>query len=203
MKKLFAAAACCFLYSFLSAQIQFGLKGGANLADVRYLNDGNTKARVGWNAGILAEIPIQQNLFIRPELLYSGKGFGFSAIGTGSAGSEKLNYITVPVLGGYRPNATTEILIGPEFGFLRKAVSKSLGITEDRTAFYRHFDIGFDLGFAYNVSKVFGAEVRYNYGFKDLVNVVYTDPNNGNFQGQGKNGANSVLQFGLYYLFSQ
>ena len=193
---------CCFLCSFLSAQIQFGLKGGVNLADVRYLNDGNTKARVGWNAGILAEMPIQENLFIRPELLYSSKGFAFSARGTSSAGSEKLNYISVPVLGGYRPTAKSEILIGPEFGFLRKAVSKSSGITEDRTDFYRHFDIGFDLGFAYNFTKVAGAEVRYNYGFKDLVNVVYTN-DNGDIQGQGKNGANSVLQFGLYYLFGQ
>lgn len=113
----------------------------------------------------------------------------------------KLNYITVPVLAGYRFNSKSAILAGPEFSFLYKAVSTSSGISEAITYSYRRFDVGFDLGFAYNFSKAFGAEVRYNYGFKDLVNVVYYNDND-NITGQGKNGANSVLQFSLYYVLS-
>jgi hypothetical protein len=123
-------------------------------------------------------------------------------MGTSSAGSVRLNYIAIPILFGYRFNDKSTLLAGPEFGFLRKAVSKSLGITDDRTNFYRHFDIGFDLGLAYNISKVVGAEVRYNYGFKDLVNVVSLDQN-GNITGQGKSGANRVFQFGLFYMLGQ
>ena len=111
----------------------------------------------------------------------------------------KLNYISVPVLFGYRPDSKSEILLGPEFGFLRKAVSKSLGIREEMTYLYRHFDVGFDLGVAYNISRVFGAEARYNHGFKDLVNVVIVD-DNGDITGQGKNGANRVFQFGLFFM---
>ena len=202
MQKIIFLITCFFSFSFSFAQMQLGLKGGVNLATTRYINDDNSKARVGWNAGLLAEIPVQDNLLIRPELLYSSKGFAFNAIGTASAGSVKLNYIAVPVLGGYRPNAKSEILIGPEFGFLRKAVSKSSGISEDMTGFYRRFDVGFDLGFAYNFTKFIGAEVRYNYGFKDLQNVVYLN-DKGDITGQGKNGANRVFQFGLYYLFGQ
>lgn len=190
-----------FFFSFVIsyAQIQFGLKGGLNLANVRYINTDNSKARVGWNAGALAEIPVQDNLLIRPELQYSSKGFGFSARGTNSAGSVRLNYIAVPVLFGYRFNTKSEILLGPELGFLSKAVSKSSGISNDMTNSFRHFDVGFDLGLAYNFTKVLGAEVRYNYGFKDLVNVVYIN-DNGDISGQGKNGANSVLQVGLFYM---
>lgn len=199
MKNIFLFSLGFFFLSSSDAQIQFGVKGGINFATVRYINTDNSKARVGWNAGALAEIPIQDNLLIRPELLYSSKGFAFSAVGTGSSGSLKLNYIAVPVLFGYHFNRKSEILAGPEFGFLRKAVSKSLGITNDRTNFYRRFDVGFDLGLAYNITKVFGAEVRYNYGFKDLVNVVYMN-DNGDITGQGKNGANSVLQLGLFYM---
>ncbi len=67
------------------------------------------------------------------------------------------------------------------------------------TNFYRHFDIGFDLGIAYHISKALGAEARYNYGFKDLVNVVFENEN-GDITGQGKNGANRVFQFGLFYM---
>jgi len=202
MQKFIFFTICFFSFNFSFAQIQVGLKGGVNLASTQYINDDNSKARVGWNAGFLAEIPVQDNLLIRPELLYSSKGFAFNARGTGSAGSVKFNYIAVPVLVGYRPNAKSEILIGPEFGFLRKAVSKSLGISNDMTGFYRRFDVGIDLGFAYNFTKVTGAEARYNYGFKDLENVVYYN-NDGSIAGQGKNGANRVFQFGLYYLFGQ
>lgn len=201
MQKIILFIVCFFSVNLCFSQVQFGLKGGANLATVRYIAADNSKARLGWNAGALAEIPVQDNLLIRPELLYSSKGFGFNAIGSGRAGSVKLNYITVPILGGYRLSSKTELLAGPEFGILRKAVSKSSGISEDMTYAYRRFDIGFDLGFAYNFSKVLGAEVRYNYGFKDLVNVVYIN-DNGDINGQGKNGANSVLQLGLYYFFT-
>ena len=199
MKNYFLISICFLLSSASHAQIQFGLKGGFNLANVRYIDTDNSKARVGWNAGVLAEIPIQDNILVRPEVQYSSKGFAFSARGTSTSGSVRLNYISVPVLFGYRPNMKSEILLGPEFGFLRKAVSKSSGISENLTSSFRHFDVGFDLGLAYNISKVFGFEVRYNYGFKDLVNVVYMN-DNGDITGQGKNGANSVLQFGLFYM---
>ncbi|MCW3106116.1 MAG: PorT family protein [Segetibacter sp.] len=191
------------LYATLSlAQVDFGVKGGVNLATVRYLNDDNSKARLGFNVGALAEIPVQENIFIRPEILYSSKGFAYSATQTSREGSLRLNYINVPVLFGYRPVKNTAIMAGPEIGFLQKAVSKSQGFTTNMTNFYRHFDVGFDLGASYNFSNVFGLEARYNYGFKDLVNVVVTD-NNGNVIGQGKTGANSVLQLGFYYFLSK
>jgi hypothetical protein len=93
-------------------------------------------------------------------------------------------------------------MVGPEFGFLQKAVSKSQGISSDMSGFYRHFDVGVDVGVAYNFSKVFGVEARYNYGFKDLVNVVYLN-DNGNVTAQGKDGANSVMQVGFFYSLSQ
>ncbi len=202
MKKIILFIVPLFFLKFTYAQVQFGLKGGVNLATVRYIFTDNSKARAGWNAGLLAEMPIQDNLFIRPELQYSSKGFGFSARGINSAGSVKLNYIAIPVLFGYRPNSKSELLLGPEFSFLRKAVSKSSGISNDITSSFRRFDVGFDLGVAYNITKVFGAEVRYNYGFKDLQNVVFINEK-GDITGQGKNGANSVLQFGIYYMFSQ
>ena len=199
MKKYFFICLAFFFLSSSYAQVRLGLKGGLNLATVRYISADNSRARVGWNAGGLAEITIQNDLLIRPELLYSSKGFAFSATGASNKGSLKLNYISVPVLFGYRPDSKSEIFLGPEFGFLRKAVSKSLGIRGEMTNFYRRFDVGFDLGFAYNITKVFGAEARYNYGFKDLVNVVYVN-DNGDITGQGRNGANRVFQFGLFYM---
>lgn len=190
-----------FLFSlfFSNAQpVQIGIKGGLNLAEVAGINTDYGKARLGWNAGLFTQIPVQDNLLIRPELLYSSKGAAYSASANSSEGSLRLNYISVPVLFGYRPTPKASILVGPEFGFLAKAVSKSQGITTDMTGF-RHLDIGVDLGVTYNLSRYFGMEARYNYGFKDLVNAVYLDTN-GNIAGQGKTGANRVIQLGVYYL---
>lgn len=191
-----------FCTSLLFSQVNYGVKGGLNLATVKYLNDDNTKARIGFNVGAFAEVLLQDNLFLRPELLYSSKGFGYSANQYNREGVLKLNYINVPVVFGFRPSRNTALMAGPEIGFLQKAVSKSQGIKTDMTSFYRHFDVGFDLGAKYNFNKYVGVEARYNYGFKDLVNVVTTD-SNGNVSGQGKTGANSVLQVGLYYYLSQ
>lgn len=202
MKQIFVFIVTAVYASVSFAQADYGIKGGANLATVRYINDDNSKARLGFNIGALAQIPVQENLFVRPEFLYSSKGFGYSATQSSREGSLRLNYINVPLLVGYRPGTKTAIMAGPEIGFLQKAVSKSQGITTDMTNFYRHFDVGFDLGFAYNFDKAFGIEGRYNYGFKDLINVVITD-NSGNVIGQGKTGANSVLQVGFYYFLSQ
>jgi hypothetical protein len=202
MKHKFLTIIGLLLSAFSYSQTQFGLKGGLNFATVRYINTDNSKARLGWNAGVYAEIPMQEDIFIRPEAQYSSKGFGYSATGNSREGSLRLNYIAVPVLFGYRPAQKVALMVGPEFGFLQKAVSKSQGISSDMSGFYRHFDVGVDVGVAYNFSKVFGVEARYNYGFKDLVNVVYLN-DNGNVTAQGKDGANSVMQVGFFYSLSQ
>lgn len=202
MKKATAFFVTIVFITVSHSQVQYGIKGGLNLATVRYINTDNSKARLGWNIGLMAEVAVQKNVFLRPEFSYSSKGFGYSATAASSEGTLRLNYINIPLLAGYRPSRNTSLMAGPEVGFLQKAVSKSQGITNDMTNFYRHFDVGFDLGFAYNFSPVVAVEARYNYGFKGLVNVIITD-NSGNVIGQGKTGANSVLQFGLVYSLSQ
>jgi hypothetical protein len=201
MKSLFFLLVATVFATVSFSQVQFGLKGGINLATVRGLNEGNSKARVGYHLGALAEIG-NADLFIRPEFLYSSKGFGYSATESSSEGTLRLNYLNLPVLFGFRPAHNTVLLAGPELGFLQKAVSISKGIRSDMTGFYRHFDVGFDLGAAYEFTRSVGIEARYNYGFKDLVNVVITD-NAGNVIGQGKTGANSVIQVGLYFFLDK
>lgn len=202
MKNVYLLILASLISTFCFSQIEFGVKGGLNLATVRYINTENSKARLGWNTGIMVQVPLNQDLFVQPELLYSSKGFGYNAIGFGNKGSVRLNYIAVPILVGFRPFNKTSFLVGPEFGFLRKAVSRSQDITTDISNSFRNFDLGIDLGVEYNINNSFGLDFRYNYGFKNLVNVVFTDQN-GNITGQGKNGANRVFQVGIHYWLSK
>src|SRR3954464_4461015 len=78
MKTLFSFLLATIITGVSFSQVQFGLKGGINLATVRALNEDNSKARLGYYIGGLGEIG-HYDLFIRPELIYSSKGFGYSA----------------------------------------------------------------------------------------------------------------------------
>jgi hypothetical protein len=71
MQKIILFIAFVLSFAISYAQVQFGLKGGLNLATVKYINADNSKARLGWNAGLLAEVPVQEGLLVRPEVLYS------------------------------------------------------------------------------------------------------------------------------------
>jgi hypothetical protein len=186
----------------INAQVKYGIKAGGNVASVRYIEEDISRARLGVHAGVAVEAAIAPQVFVRPELLYTSKGFGFKATAANMAGSQRLNYISVPVLLGYYATERLSFLAGPEFSYLRKAVARSQGITTDYTNFYRRFDMGVNVGVAYNLNSQFSLEGRYTHGFKDLVNTIYTD-NTGNLTGQGKNGANRVLQFGVVWWLSE
>lgn len=195
-------AFCILLIAFTTqAQVKYGTKAGGNLASVRYIDEDISKARLGIYAGLAFEIPVATQLVLRPEAMYSSKGFGFKASADNMGGSQRLNYIDVPIMAGFYPTKKLCLLAGPEFGYLMKAVTRSQGIKEDNTSFYRRFDVGFDLGAAYNFNKQLSVEGRYNYGFKDLANVVFTDTQ-GNVTGQGHSGANRVMQLGVIWWLS-
>src|SRR4051794_33716715 len=100
MKKHLLIAIVLLSFSYANSQVQFGIKGGINLASVKYISTENSKARLGWNAGGVFKIPIDNHFFIQPEVQYSSKGYAYSATATTFEGSMRLNYVAVPALGG-------------------------------------------------------------------------------------------------------
>lgn len=179
------------------AQVQAGLKAGLSLASVYIEGDEDSRARTAFHAGGLLNIGLPNKLFLQPELLYSVKGKRTLATAFNNEARLSLNYITVPLLVGYRYTNNFAVALGPEFGFLTSANSKFNGINNDVSTFYRKFDAGVDLSLVYSFTKEAGLDLRYNYGFKDLINGVFTDAY-GNVVGQGRLGANRVLQVGFY-----
>lgn len=198
MKRIVCLALLLILIKAPHAQVQAGLKAGLNLANVYVEGDEDSRARAALHAGALLNIALPNKLFLQPELLYSVKGRRTLATAANNEAKLSLAYITVPLLVGYRYTKNFAIALGPEFGFLTGANSKFNGINNDVSAFYRKFDAGLDLALAYSFTKDLGLDVRYNYGFKDLINGVFTDAY-GNVVGQGRIGANRVLQVGLCY----
>ena len=199
MKRILLSFFTFLIFSGSYAQVHVGLKAGLNLANVRNEGQVNNKARIGFYAGGVLQSALADNLFVQPELLYSVKGY--RALATASTGEAlvSLNYIALPVLLNYQPTEKLSLLAGPEVGFLSSAKSRLEGYTYNVSNSYRKIDLGMDLGLSYKLTNSIGADLRYNYGIKDLMHIVYTDQN-GNINGQGKAGANQVLQLGLYYL---
>lgn len=192
--------------SFLSAhsfgQVSFGVKTGLNFNNAKNVGSEENKIKLGLNSGAFAEIGINSKFLIRPEVLYSIKGFKFPATPFNSKGSLSLDYVSIPILGGYRLNESFAILLGPEFNFLTGANSKFDGTDHDVSKNFKKFDMAIDLGAAYYISYGLGVELRYSYGFEDLADVIYTDAL-GNEIRRGRTGGNRVLQLGFFYKFSK
>lgn len=176
-------------------QTQFGVKAGLNFANVDYNAPSAKNFRLGLNGGLLTEFRMSNKILVRPEILYSIKGYKFK-----SGGTISLNYVSIPILGGFRPNDKVAILLGPELSILTTASSKSKDGYHDLSRYYRNFDFAIDLGAIYNIKNGLGAELRYSYGFKDLSDVMMTDEF-GRDIGKATIGRNLVLQIGLFYKF--
>ncbi len=125
-------------------QVNFGFKTGMNISNLKF-DYTETKAVAQFNAGIVSEITLSDKFFIRPELLYSEKGWKVTDIST------KLKYINLPVLGGYRLFPNCAILLGPEVGYLLGARRKPAA--PDFTLPYEKFDYGVALGGSYVIVK--------------------------------------------------
>ena len=72
-----AVAAMLVLPSPAAAGVRFGIKGGANIANVNGNfgdNIGDWKSTVGFCAGIFVELNLGRILTIQPEVLYTMKG---------------------------------------------------------------------------------------------------------------------------------
>jgi hypothetical protein len=181
-----------------SSQVTFGVKSGMNIATTKGLI-AYPKNRIGWYAGGVMLIPIQKKFFFQPELLFSAKGCRARDLSDGSMDAIRLDYINAPILFGYQIDLKTSIVIGTELGYLIKATSHSgnaiAGKNFDITNRFPHkFDISIATGIAYDITKVIGAEVRYNFG----LNGFYMSDAVGARPVEYK-AANRVFQLGLYY----
>jgi hypothetical protein len=78
MKKVYVAvAAAMIIASGASAQTRFGIEGGVNLNNLADHYEGETTSnqiKVGFHAGVLADIGISDHFSVAPALRYSMKG---------------------------------------------------------------------------------------------------------------------------------
>lgn len=188
MKKVlfvFAIAAASFA---ANAQTTFGVKAGANLANLKVSSSGfnlSFDSKIGLNAGGFATIPVASNINIQPEAVFSMEG-------AESEGTKfNLNYVNVPVLFQYHSSGFYGET-GPQLGLLMSAKATEDGDTEDMKEAFETINLSWAIGAGYRLSNGLGFNARYNLGLSNISKTEDSD------EGTLKS---NVFQFGLTFTF--
>lgn len=137
-------------------KINFGIKGGLNIAQVKGLDAQGSDRITDYNFGFQVEMPISEKFSFQPELLYSGQG-----------SSINLNYLNMPLMGKYYLTKGFSLEAGPQVGYLLSAKNNNTNV---KSSFHKFdFGVNFGLGFKLENGLNFGA--RYNLGLSDINNV--------------------------------
>lgn len=227
MKKALLLIVAVFAFSFANAQgFKFGVKGGVNLSTFTGGDKesifGDPDYKTSYHFGIIPGYQFDDFWGIKPEILYSSKGYQLTyTLPTSNVNvpggtdhyNEKtnLNYISVPLL--LNINAGPVYFeLGPEFAYML-AVTQELKIetrnanddkvgeskdeehTEKDDLGVNSFDFGYVAGIGVNLPAGFGLGARYNGGFMSIFDIK--DPTNGD----DINVKNSTFMFSLNYTF--
>lgn len=182
-------------------QTLLGVKGGANLT--KGIFDGSTtNYALNYHAGLISQIHLTNKIGLDIELLYSRKGWKIPNDALNHNERVNLTYLNLPILLNYKVIEKLSVYAGPEFGYkINETGNKAAPILE-----YEKFDFGITFGARYTLYSKLGIDLRYVYGFKDLIKsqVIYTDQY-GNPTTSGArliDGSNRAFMLGVYYLFN-
>ncbi len=156
---------------------KLGIKGGVNLSNLYTNNVKDENAKVGFNAGLFAKIPIVTGVSIQPELLYTTKGaqLTYDNILQGSGKYRfNLNYIETPLLMVFNVTKNVNINGGAYAAYLTSAKIKDVdnngdvnGVRDLNAENFNRFDWGLVGGIGFDIENLtIGA--RYNYGLREI-----------------------------------
>ncbi len=168
MKKLIIIALGVICFSYIQAQVSFGIKGGLNLASQSVSGSGislDEKLKPGIHFGVYSTIMFSEHLGLQPELLYSIQGTKFDAQDDASF---NFNYVNVPILLRYDINKFINIHAGPQLGILTSAKSDDGTNEEDVKDYIKSADVAAAFGLGVDLPFGLNFSLRYNLGLLDV-----------------------------------
>ena len=130
----------------------------------------------GWQAGVFAELQLNDQLGIQPELLFSWNAYKkaddfmtyYNNSGRSSADNDiKLGYVSVPLLLKYHVNKTFSILVGPQYNH---KVYEDENLLKSGKAAFKDYEVSANAGVQVNIGTV-GLYGRYNWGLSNVNEV--------------------------------
>lgn len=153
----------------------------------------NTKYKLGYQGGLMADLRLTDHLALHPELLYVLKGSDFEA----AARNRRLTYLDMPVLVRYYTGAAFSgnsfyAEAGPQASYLLTAKN------EDKKSVKAEFNtwaLNFVLGAGYRLGNGLSLGLRYDVGVTDIYQPVpaATSFGRGDFQQNTKSDVFSLL----------
>lgn len=190
MKKLVILVLTTGVFFTASAQIQFGVKAGANFATLSGNGSEGATTKVDFHGGGFVHIPLVNSFFLQPELVYSRQGA--KATSDGVVFNINQNYLNIPVLAKYQHSSGLYGETGPQLGFLLAANVSAQGSSQDVKSSYKSTDFSWAFGVGYKIPLMnAGIDARYNLG---LSNIAATEVS-------GYSVKNNVFQLGVFYMF--
>lgn len=139
-----------FYNSTLSAQTEFGIKGGINITFFNITEGGfgpNAETEIGYYGGVFVDFKIDKGFHFQPELLYIG--------------IDEFQFLNAPLYLKYDIDYNLHILVGPSLNYFFDF-------------FTNKFKVRADLSFAYDFSSKFNVHLKYTIGFEELApNVLF------------------------------
>ena len=175
MKFLLVFFVATITVSTATAQINLGVKGGVNVVNMAFgspsLISGQSQYRLSYHVGIYEQSDISDRFSVRPEVLFSNKGFRSSdALGKSSV---NLYYLSLPILAQYRIWDQLSVVLGPEVSYLLFARARTdAGSVNLSSVWNRTLDVGIAVGLSYQVNEEVELGVRYTQG---LLNAMSGD----------------------------
>ncbi|NNK86783.1 MAG: PorT family protein [Flavobacteriaceae bacterium] len=190
MKRLvLVAVLTTFCFTATQAQVEFGVKGGLNIANLNGddADELDPNSRTSFNFGAVVGISVSDNFSVQPEVLFSGQGATVDS-DEGEA-TFKLNYINVPVLASFEVTDGLSLQAGPQLGINIGDDLEFDGQSESTEA--ESIDFGAAFGAQYQLANGLLFQARYAVGLSD----VYKE------DGQEIDVKNGVLSFSIGYMF--
>ena len=151
--------------------LDFGVKGGVNIANVDVSDDGAAPSfdpRIGLVAGGFVRMPVASWLAVQAEGLYAEKGARVEESGVDA--KLILNYLEVPVLARVPLGRLFYVTGGPSMAFLLQAKVRTRfsGATEDIDISddVQSFDFGLAMGGGVELGRLI-IDGRYTLGLRD------------------------------------
>jgi len=190
MKKLVFLVLTTGVFFTASAQMQFGVKAGANFSTLTGSGTSGATTKTDFHGGGFVRIPLVNSFSLQPELVYSRQGA--KATSDGLVYNINQDYLNIPVLARYQHSSGLYGETGPQFGFLLAANVAAGGTSQDVKSSYKSTDFGWAFGVGYKIPLInAGVDARYNLG---LSNIAATEIS-------GNSVKNSVFQLGVFYVF--
>lgn len=152
------------LFGTFAQSLNFGIKGGANFSNFQG-STANFKSESisSYHAGVFVDLGFSERVSIQPEVLYSTVGANVSIPGAIDEFTNKLGYISVPLLAKiFLIPGRLSIDLGPQVSFL---LNEKENVNLRKSSSY---DLSLSGGVTLDILGPIFIQGRYNYGLNEI-----------------------------------